>query len=141
MLYVPSFYFVLLITRCWCSEGEQARHQGGVVEHAAVAADLAWGHHRLLCRSQPLNIHCGLLSTLCPDSEPADTSPTWPIIVGAVFGAVAVIGILIVIFLKIRRIEMSLHQENLFNENFQVFTICSRVLRDSEEYDDGEDEE
>ena len=140
MLYVPSFYFVLLITRCWCSEGDQEQHQGAVVERAAVAADLAWGHHRLLRRSQPFIIYC-LLSTLCPDSEPADTSPTWPIIVGAVFGAVAVIGILIVIFLKIRRIEMSLHQENLFNENFQVFTICSRVLRDSEEYDDGEDEE
>ena len=106
MLHVPSSDFIL-------SDGAEARHQGGVEQRAAVGADLARGHHRLLRRSQPVVINCSLLSTLCPDTEPASPSPTWPIIAGAVFGAVAIIGILILIFLKIRKMEMALRQANL----------------------------
>ena len=80
MLHVPSSDFIL-------SDGDEARHQGGVEQRAAVAADLARGHHRLLRRSHPLSIHC-LLLTPCPDSEPADTS-TSPALVAGISSSVA----------------------------------------------------
>ena len=102
-----------------------------MVECAAVAADLARGHHRLLRRSKPVVINSGLLSTLCPDTEPASPSATWPIIAGAVFGAVAIIGILIVIFLKIRKMELALRQANLQRK----FTyVTSEAITISEVY-------